>query len=158
MPPATTTELFSVCTACAARATAFNPEPHTLLIVMAPTSGASPPKIAAWRAGFCPSPAATTLPMMHSSTRAGSMPARRTASRTTIAPSCGAEKSFSDPRNLPVGVRTAETMTDSRIDVETLHGVVAEQHLHARQNRAAGALQLARPSRIARGDNQVAVA
>ena len=50
--------------------------------------------------------------MMHSSTIAGSMPARRTASRTTSAPSCGAVKSFSAPRNLPVGVRTALTMTE----------------------------------------------
>ena len=50
--------------------------------------------------------------MMHSSTVAGSMPARLTASRTTSAPSCGAVSSFSAPRNLPVGVRTAETMTE----------------------------------------------
>jgi hypothetical protein len=54
MPPATTMELFPVCTACAARATAFNPEPQTLLIVMAPVAGDNPPKIAACRAGFCP--------------------------------------------------------------------------------------------------------
>ena len=43
------------------------------------------------------------------------MPARATASRTTSAPSSVAVKSFSAPRNLPVGVRTAETMTDSRM-------------------------------------------
>src|SRR5262245_20949757 len=53
--------------------------------------------------------------MMHSSTIAGSIPARRTASATTSAPSRGAVKSFSTPRNLPVGVRTAETMTASRM-------------------------------------------
>src|SRR5262245_61509830 len=52
--------------------------------------------------------------MMHSSTTAASMPARRTASRTTIAPRSGALKSFSPPRNLPVGVRTALTITASR--------------------------------------------
>src|ERR1700681_2908862 len=51
--------------------------------------------------------------MMHSSTTVGSMPARRTASATTSAPSCGAVKSFNAPRNFPVGVRTALTMTDS---------------------------------------------
>src|SRR5438128_7513736 len=71
IPPATTMELFPVCTACAASATAFNPEPQTLLIVMAPVAGDNPPKIAAWRAGFCPSPAETTLPMMHLSAVAG---------------------------------------------------------------------------------------
>ncbi len=59
-----------------------------------------------------PRPALTTLPMMHSSTIAGSIPARRTASATTSAPSCGAVNSLSAPRNLPVGVRTAETMTE----------------------------------------------
>ena len=36
-------ELFPVCTACAASATDFNPEPQTLLIVMAPVAGDSPP-------------------------------------------------------------------------------------------------------------------
>ena len=71
MPPATTMELLPVCIACAASATDFNPEPQTLLIVMAPVAGESPPKIAACRAGFCPSPAETTLPMMHSSTCVG---------------------------------------------------------------------------------------
>src|ERR1017187_2286529 len=76
IPPATTIELFPVCIACAARATDFNPEPQTLLIVMAPVAGDNPPKIAACRAGFWPSPAETTLPMMHSSTCDGSMPAQ----------------------------------------------------------------------------------
>src|SRR5262245_35088023 len=51
--------------------------------------------------------------MMHSSTIAGSIPARATASRTTKAPSSVAEKLLSPPRNFPVGVRTAETMTAS---------------------------------------------
>src|SRR3954469_10172478 len=143
---------------CAASITAFSPEPHTLLIVIAATCSCSPPCSAAWRAGFCPSPAATTLPMMHSSTAAGSMPARRTASRTAMAPSCGAEKSFSDPRNLPVGVRTAATMTDSRIDEDTLDGVLAQQQLQARQDRLAGPLQLAHPALVARGDDEAVVA
>ena len=100
---------------CAASITALRPEPHTLLIVSAPTPSARPPLSAACRAGAWPTPALTTLPMMHSSTAAGSMPARRTASRTTSAPRSVALKSFSAPRNLPVGVRTALTMTDSRM-------------------------------------------
>jgi hypothetical protein len=49
--------------------------------------------------------------MMHSSTVAGSMPARRTASRMAIAPSSVALNPFSEPRNLPVGVRAADTRT-----------------------------------------------
>jgi len=53
---------FASCTACAASATAFSPEPHTLLMVIAATRGAQPPLRAAWRAGFWPRPACTTLP------------------------------------------------------------------------------------------------
>src|SRR6202049_1894408 len=110
-----TMELFSVWIACAASATAFSPEPQTLLTVMAPTSGGSPPNIAAWRAGFCPKPAETTLPMMHSSTSFGSSPARFTASRTTIAPSCVALRSERLPWNFPTGVRQPEMMTTSSL-------------------------------------------
>ena len=58
-------------TPCAASITAFNPEPHTLLMVREPTLSESPPFNAAWRAGAWPMPALTTHPMMHSSTDAG---------------------------------------------------------------------------------------
>src|SRR5712691_13310670 len=118
MPPATATSMSPARMAWSAIITALRPEPHTLLIVSAATWSGSPPWSAAWRAGLWPSPAETTLPMMHSSTICGSMPARRTASATTSAPSWVAVNPFSAPRNFPVGVRTAETMTDSRI-VET---------------------------------------
>ena len=74
------------------QSTAFRPEPQTLLMVMAATRGSRPPRSAAWRAGFWPSPAWTTLPMMTSSTCFGSTPARRTDSATTFAPSSGAER------------------------------------------------------------------
>src|SRR5262245_4974829 len=157
IPPATAMSMSPVAIPCAASMTAFRPEPHTLLIVIAATWSDRPPLSAAWRAGFWPSPAATTLPMMHSSTAAGSMPARRTASRTTIAPSCGAENSLRDPRNLPVGVLTAETMTDSRIDIDALHGVGAQQALDAAQDGVACALDLARPLRVACADDEVVV-
>src|ERR1700686_4730965 len=113
MPPATTMELFPVSTAWAASATAFSPEPQTLLTVMAPTLGGRPPKMAACRAGFWPSPADTTLPMMHSSTCSGSSRARATASRTTTAPSRVALKSERLPWNFPTGVRQPEMMTTS---------------------------------------------
>ncbi len=53
--------------------------------------------------------------MMTSSTRAGSTPARRTASRTTIAPSSVARNPFRAPMNFPVGSRTADRITASRI-------------------------------------------
>src|SRR5215469_207908 len=111
MPPATTTSDSPSCTACAARATALRPEPQTLLIVSAATRGSQPPLSAAWRAGFWPSPAWTTLPRIASSTCLGSIPARRMDSTTTLAPSSGAEKVERPPWNLPMGVRTAERMT-----------------------------------------------
>src|SRR5262245_30884060 len=100
---------------CAASITALRPEPHTLLIVRAATLGGRPAWIAAWRAGACPSPAETTFPITTSSTSSGATPARATASFTTIAPSWGAVKPLSVPRNLPVGTRTAERMTASRM-------------------------------------------
>src|SRR5712691_2789317 len=115
MPPATATSMSPTRMPWSASMTALSAEPHTLLIVSAATWSGRPPLSAAWRAGFCPRPADTTLPMMHSSTISGSMPARRIASATTSAPSSVAVNPFSTPRNLPVGVRTAETMTDSRI-------------------------------------------
>src|ERR1035437_11191166 len=99
--------------AWAASATAFNPLPQTMLIVSALTVSASPPRSAACLAGFCPSPAGSTHPITHSSILSAETPARRTASRTTIAPSSTALMSLSAPRNLPTGVRTALTITTS---------------------------------------------
>ncbi len=67
------------------------------------------------------------------------MPARATASRTASAPRSVAGMSFSVPRNLPVGMRTALTMTASCMTaVSTLY--------EARQARAAW------PTRGASGD------
>src|SRR5262245_27024006 len=117
MPPATTTSVSPVAMPCAASITAFRPEPQTLLIMSAPTLGGRPARMAACRAGAWPTPAERTLPMMTSSTWSGARPARATASFTTIAPSCGAVKPLRLPRNLPVGVRTAERMTASRMVV-----------------------------------------
>ena len=51
--------------------------------------------------------------MMHSSTTAGSMPARLTASATTMEPMSMADSVFRLPPNLPTAVRAPETMTMS---------------------------------------------
>ena len=120
MPPATAISMSPVRMPWCASITALRPEPQTLLMVSAATWSARPPLSAAWRAGAWPSPPETTLPMMHSSTLPGSMPARVTASRTTRAPSAGAGKSLRVPRNLPVGTRTALTMTASAM-ADDLH-------------------------------------
>jgi hypothetical protein len=94
--------------------TVFSPEPHTLLTVTAPTSGGMPPWMEAWRAGAWPWPLGTTQPMNVSFTRAGSMLARRIASRMATAPRRGAGVVERPPMNLPMGVRQALTMTASR--------------------------------------------
>ena len=61
------------------------------------------------------SPTCDTQPQITSSTIAGSMPARSTSSLSTIADRSAACMSDSPPLRLPTGVRTASTMTVSRI-------------------------------------------
>ena len=83
--------------------TALRPEPQTLLTVTAGMSSGTPPPMAAWRAGACPSPAVTTLPMMTSSiSPVGISPARSIAARITRAPSSVAERGESAPKKRPV--------------------------------------------------------
>src|SRR5205814_5776881 len=156
IPPATAMSMSPTRMPWSASITAFSPEPHTLLIVSAATWSGRPPFSAACRAGFWPRPADTTLPMMHSSTTAGSMPARRTASATASAPSCVADSDFSAPRNLPVGVRTAETMTVSRTLAYRNRddGAGAEQGLQAVEDDAGGSADFARPLRADGVDKQ----
>src|SRR3954468_12664345 len=155
MPPATATSMSPTRMPWSASMTAFNPDPQTLLIVSAATRSGSPPWSAAWRAGFCPRPAETTLPMMHSSTIPGSMPARRTASAMASAPSCGAVNPFSAPRNLPVGVRTAETITDSRTThLDALDDVGAEQRLETPQDHRRRSHHFCRPLQAGGFDEQ----
>src|SRR5262245_11212466 len=157
MPPATTTSTSPVAMPWAASITAFRPEPQTLLMLSAATESDRPPRSAACRAGFCPRPALTTLPMMHSSTMSGSMPARRTASATTSAPSCGAVNPFKDPRNFPVPVRTALTITAScRLDTDgqLADHLVAEECLQAFQDDVRRTRDLSCPGGGFRVDQQ----
>src|SRR5260221_3364505 len=62
-------------------------------------------------------PAETTLPMITSSIESDEIPERRTTSFMTIAPSCGAVKLARLPRNLPVGMRTAQAITGVCSDI-----------------------------------------
>src|SRR5687767_3567329 len=151
MPPATAMSMSPTVMPCAASITALSPEPQTLLMVSAATSLLKPPIKAACRAGAWPTPADSTLPIMHSSTAAGSTPARATASRTAIAPSCGAWRDFRAPRNLPDGVRTALTMTGVRMSLhDNASDVGAKESDESRQNHGRGTLQLFVPSLIGR--------
>src|SRR5881409_469263 len=83
---------------------------------------------------------------MHSSTVPASMPARRIASATTDAPSWVAVKPFSSPRNFPVGVRTALTMTASRTaNLDAIDDIGAEKRLKAFENRRRRSRHFTRP-------------
>jgi hypothetical protein len=57
MPPATMTSALPVLIAWTPKMMGLSLEPQTLLIVTAPTASGRPPRSAAWRAGFWPSPA-----------------------------------------------------------------------------------------------------
>ncbi len=116
-PPATTISLSPVATAWAASITAFRPEPQTALMVSAGVSLATPAFIMAWRAGFWPTPAVSTCPMITSPTWSSGTLARASASLITMAPSSVAGVLASAPPNLPTAVRTAETMTMSSMSI-----------------------------------------
>ena len=62
------------------------------------------------RAGFGPPPACRALPKIVSSTCWGCTPARSSAAFAATTPISAAESEASDPPNLPMGVRTAESM------------------------------------------------
>ena len=115
MPPATMTSASPALIACAASMTDLSPEPHTLLIVTALTVAGMPDLSSACRAGACPTPPWMTLPMMTSWTSSAGTPARSSAARMATAPSSGAVSGASAPRNLPIGVRAAATMTGVRV-------------------------------------------
>ena len=110
MPPATITSASPARIEAAPSITAFRPEPHTLLMVVAETPSGSPAFSAACRAGAWPAPAWITWPMIASSTRSGAMPARSTAARMAMAPRSVAGTVERPPPNLPIGVRAAERM------------------------------------------------
>src|SRR6516165_2883152 len=142
MPPATTISSSPNCTAWAASPTAFSPEPHTLLMVIAATRAPQPPFNAACLAGFCPSPAWTTFPRIASSICCGSRPARRIASATTLPPSSGALNSASPPWNLPIGVRTADRITG--VSTAHLQTTISYYNASSRPSLSAAPLSIGR--------------
>src|SRR5208282_4961419 len=110
MPPATTTSAERARRRSLATIAAFMPEPHILLMVVAPAESGNPAPIAAWRAGAWPRPAGSTQPIRISSTLVAAIPARSTAAAIARAPSAGALTSFRSPRKPPIGVRAAPTL------------------------------------------------
>src|SRR5659263_295849 len=116
IPPAATTSNSSVATDWAASMTAFNPEPHILLIVSAPADAGRPAYIPAWRAGACLTPADSTFPMITCSISSFRTPPREAASAMTTAPSLGAVMSASAPMKLPIAVRARLLYTSDAAD------------------------------------------
>src|SRR5258706_9773556 len=100
--------------ACDASMTALSPDPHTLLTVTAETLAGIPALSAAWRAGAWPVPPWITWPMITSCTSAAGTLDRLSAARMATAPSSGALNGERAPRNLPMGVRAAPTITRMR--------------------------------------------
>src|SRR5919198_919208 len=90
MPPATITSWSPARIIWSAISTARIEDAQTLLIVSEPISIGSPAPIDACRDGACPAPACSTCPMITYSTSSFATPARSSAARIAIAPSCGA--------------------------------------------------------------------
>ena len=113
IPPATTSSLSPALIDCAASITPLSPDPQTLLTVNAPTLTGIPAKMADCRAGFCPNPAETTLPIITSSTCFDWTLALFTDSPIAMAPSLGAGIPTRLLPNFPMAVLHAERMTAS---------------------------------------------
>ena len=100
-----------------------------MLTVVAPRPGRSPAKIAAWRAGFWPSPAAIQLPMMTSLTWSTGTPVRATRPLTQVAASCGAGTAASPPMKAPIAVRTPATIIASFVAIVMVLDLVESSHV-----------------------------
>ena len=87
MPPAMATPASPTRIIWSASITALIPEAQASLTATACTLCESPPKIAAWRAGLIPWPAAMQVPMITSSTRSGGTPVRSSNALMQVAPS-----------------------------------------------------------------------
>src|SRR4051794_14584817 len=111
MPPDSTIFAEPALMMSCASMVAFMPEPHTLLMVVAPVASGSFAPRAACLAGAWPCPAGSTQPMNTSSMRSGVSFARSTAAPITWLPRLWALNGERSPWNLPRGVLAAERMT-----------------------------------------------
>ncbi len=108
----------------AADTMACSPLPHSRFTFIAATPSGRPPSIAATRDRYMSRGSVLiTCPNATWPTESAATPARRSASRTTVAASWVGARSFRLPPKVPMAVRTALTMTTSRM--LGLPGVVA---------------------------------
>src|ERR1700676_2263626 len=112
-PPAMTMSASPHLIACAARCVALSPLPHTLPIVMPGTLSGNPARMSACRAGFWPTPAVSTCPMITSEICSGCTLDRASSARMIWAPNSAAGTLPMAPLNLPTPDRTAAVMTTS---------------------------------------------
>src|SRR3954464_8002227 len=111
MPPATIISADPAEIRSCASMTAFMPEPHILLTVVAVVDFGKPAPRAAWRAGAWPWPAGSTQPKITSSISFAFTPACSTAALIAVAPRSGAATELNLPCMAPMGVLLAPTMT-----------------------------------------------
>src|SRR5215471_12776176 len=116
-PPATATSQSPSMMACAADTIACRPLPHRRLRVRAGVPTGRPPLTAATRDRYMSRASVwITFPNTACPTSDGSIPARLTASRTTVAARSHGGTEARPPPYLPIGVRTADrTNTSSMI-------------------------------------------
>ncbi len=120
MPPATTMSADPATIRSCASIAAFIAEPHILLTVVQPAASGTPALSEACRAGAWPCPAGSTLPMITSPTSPGLIPARSIAALIATAPRSLAASDAKSPRNAPIGVRAAPTMTIGSFSIGVL--------------------------------------
>ena len=114
-PPVMTTSAPPAWISRAPATVACMPEPQSRFTVWPGTSTGKPARSRPIRATLrLSSPAWLAQPKITSSTSAGSRAIRSTTSRMTMAARSSGRTSFSWPPYLPIGVRTAETITTSR--------------------------------------------
>src|SRR5690606_12900148 len=99
------------------RMLALMPAPPSLLMVVAPAAWGMPAPRGAWRAGAWPRPAGSTQPMTTSSTWSAARLACASAPSMAVAPRVGVGTPVNWPRNEPMAVRLAPTMTMSDMGV-----------------------------------------
>src|SRR5947208_11556563 len=116
-PPASTTWAWPLMTSMAAKLKACSPEAHIRFTPVPGTDSGNPAIKGARRPMFNPcSSTWVTQPRTTSSTNLGSIPARSTSALSAKAAKSSGLQSFKAPPRFPMGVRTAPTITASRIE------------------------------------------
>ena len=115
-PPAIATSACPVMISIEAKLNACSPEAHIRFTLVPGTDSGNPAIKGARRPMFSPcSSTWVTHPRMTSSTNLGSIPARSTRDLNAKAARSSGLQSFKAPPRFPIGVRTAPTITASRM-------------------------------------------